>query len=58
MSGNYINAGILASTEWLADHIDDSDIRVVDCDPFQSYTKAHIKGAAVSYTHLTLPPKA
>ena len=51
MSGNYINAGILASTEWLADHIDDSDIRVVDCDPFQSYTKAHIKGAVGIKVH-------
>ena len=42
---------ILVSTQWLEEHIGDSDIRIVDCDPFDSYTRAHIEGAAGIKVH-------
>ena len=51
MAEKYNNIGILASTEWLSEHMDDSNIRIIDCDPFQSYTKAHIKGAVGIKVH-------
>ena len=45
----------LVSTEWLADHLDDPDVRIIDCrwylKPFdlregdEEYAKAHIPGA-------------
>ena len=32
-------------TEWLAEHLADSNIRVVDCDNRDAYRRAHIPGA-------------
>ncbi len=43
---------ILVSTEWLAEHLDDPRVRVVDCrfyfdrDSYQSYLAGHLSGAA------------
>jgi thiosulfate/3-mercaptopyruvate sulfurtransferase len=36
---------LLVETEWLAEHLDDSKVRVVDARPAEAYTKGHIKGA-------------
>ena len=35
----------LADTEWLNDHISDSDVRIVDCDEPLGYDRMHIKGS-------------
>ncbi len=41
----YANPDLLVSTEWLAEHLDDPALRIVDCDFPGSYEKAHIPGA-------------
>ena len=48
---NFVNSQILVDTEWLNDHIDDPNIRIVDCDTFDSYSRAHIKGAVGIKVH-------
>lgn len=41
----YANPDILVETDWLEEHLDDPNIRIVDCDPFDAYGRAHIRGA-------------
>ncbi len=41
----YARAELLAETAWLAEHLSDPSIRVVDCDPPDAYLRAHIPGA-------------
>lgn len=48
---NFVNSQILVDTDWLNDHIDDPNIRIVDCDMFDSYSRAHIKGAVGIKVH-------
>ncbi|MBI4298972.1 MAG: sulfurtransferase [Chloroflexi bacterium] len=45
MAQGYARPELLADTEWLAHHLDDSNIRIVDCDVPDSYRRAHIPGA-------------
>ena len=47
----YARPELLASTEWLAEHIDDPNVRVVDCDEFGLYLRAHIKNAVGIRVH-------
>lgn len=47
----YARPELLASTEWLAEHIDDPNVRVVDCDEFDPYLRAHIKNAVGIRVH-------
>lgn len=39
---------LLAETEWLADHLDDPDLVVVDCDLLPAYQRLHLPGAVWS----------
>ena len=41
----YARPGLLAETDWLEAHLDDPNIRIVDCDQFDLYQRAHIKNA-------------
>src|SRR5438552_10092793 len=42
----YANPDVLVETDWLADHLDDSSIRVVEVDEdTAAYEKGHIKSA-------------
>jgi len=41
----YARPDLLVETDWLEEHLDDPDIRIVDCDSFDVYRRAHIKGA-------------
>ena len=41
----YARPELLVETEWLAEHLSDPGIRVVDCDPPDAYLRAHIPGA-------------
>ena len=41
----YARPDLLVETDWLEEHLDDPDIRIVDCDAFDVYRRAHIKGA-------------
>ena len=47
----YARPELLASTDWLAEHLDDSNIRVVDCDQFEVYLRAHIRNAVGIRVH-------
>ena len=47
----YPNPDILAETDWLAEHIRDPDVLVVDCDEFAAFMRPHIDGAAGLRTH-------
>ena len=38
------NPELLVSTEWLADHLDDPGVRIVDCDPPGGFERTHIPG--------------
>ncbi len=42
---DYARPELLADTEWLAAHLDDPSLRIVDCDEFPAYQRMHIKGA-------------
>jgi len=41
----YAHPEIFADTEWLAAHIDDPGVRVIDCAMLEAYRRAHIPGA-------------
>ncbi|MCE2465895.1 MAG: hypothetical protein J4G01_07465 [Dehalococcoidia bacterium] len=43
----YAHPEYLAETDWLADHLTDPGICIVDTDPVASYHRAHIPGAVV-----------
>ncbi len=45
MTTGYAQPDLLAETDWLAARLDDPNIRIVDCDPIDAYTRAHIKNA-------------
>ena len=47
----YARPELLASTEWLAERLDDPNVRVVDCDEFDPYLRAHIKNAVGIRVH-------
>ena len=42
---NYPNPDILVDSDWLQEHIDDPNVRIVDCDPIDAFRRAHIRGA-------------
>src|SRR5262245_3535734 len=55
----------IVSTEWLAAHLRDPNVRVIDCSGKDAYDKAHIDGAVrvdhmdtVDSNHRPLPPDA
>src|SRR3990170_7462777 len=50
MSG-YARPELLATTEWLAERLDDPSIRIVDCDEFAAYRRLHIPGAVGLKAH-------
>ena len=41
----YARPDMLAETQWLAAHLQDDNLRVVDCDNREAYRRAHIPGA-------------
>ena len=41
----YTNPHLLAETDWLAEHMDDPAVRIVDAGPPQQYAAGHITGA-------------
>ena len=43
----YAHPEYLADTGWLADHLDDANVRVVDTDVADQYRRAHIPGAVM-----------
>jgi thiosulfate/3-mercaptopyruvate sulfurtransferase len=41
----YAHPELLVETDWLAERLDDPQLRLVDCDPFDVYRRAHIQNA-------------
>jgi len=41
----YVQPDLLVETDWLAARLDDPNLRIVDCDPIDAYSRAHIKHA-------------
>ena len=47
---------LLVEGEWLQAHLEDPNLRIVDCDSYDAYHKAHIPGAVYpSHTYLKNP---
>lgn len=42
---DYTHPEMLVDTTWLAAHLDDANLRIVDCDVRDAYRRAHIPGA-------------
>lgn len=42
---------LLTDTDWLSDHLDDPNVRLVDCDPLPAYQRFHIPNAVWSVSH-------
>ena len=47
MPEGYTHPEFLAETAWLADHLNDSNIAIVDCDVEAGYNRGHIPGAVL-----------
>jgi len=45
LSSNYPNGDLLIGTGWLADHLDDSHVRIIDMRAPQDYAMEHVPGA-------------
>jgi thiosulfate/3-mercaptopyruvate sulfurtransferase len=41
----YVQPELLVETDWLAERLDDPNLRLVDCDPIDAYDRAHIQHA-------------
>jgi thiosulfate/3-mercaptopyruvate sulfurtransferase len=42
---DYAHSEMLVDGEWLQAHLEDPDLRIVDCDPPDAYRRVHIPGA-------------
>ena len=47
----YARPEMLTNTEWLAAHLQDATVRIVDCDNRDAYRRAHIPGAITFRGH-------
>ncbi|GIX46738.1 MAG: hypothetical protein KatS3mg131_0949 [Candidatus Tectimicrobiota bacterium] len=47
----YAHPELLVDTAWLEAHLDDPGLRIVDCDPFDAYRRAHIPNAVGIRVH-------
>ena len=46
-SEGYVHPELLTETQWLAEHLDDPDVRIVDTDVVAAYQRGHIPGAVM-----------
>ena len=54
---DYARPQMLIDTEWLAGHLQDTNICIVDCDNREAYRRAHIPGAITFRGHNYLKEK-
>jgi thiosulfate/3-mercaptopyruvate sulfurtransferase len=47
----YARPELLTEPDWLWDHRDDPNVRLIDCDSFEAYRRAHIPGAVALSAH-------
>lgn len=55
---DYANPQFLVSTDWLAGHLGDANLRVVDCDVRDAYRRAHIPAAVNPIEHYMKGPNS
>ncbi len=48
---DYARPELLAEPEWLQEHADDPNVRIIDCATLEAYRRAHIPGAVQLPTH-------
>jgi thiosulfate/3-mercaptopyruvate sulfurtransferase len=48
---NYAHPELLAEPDWLAEHLDDPNVRIIDCATLEAYRRAHIPGAVQLPAH-------
>jgi thiosulfate/3-mercaptopyruvate sulfurtransferase len=48
---DYAHPELIAEPDWLAEHLHDADVRVVDCAILEAYRRAHITGAVHLSAH-------
>ena len=53
----YANPALLAETDWLAEHLHDANLRLIDCDTRDAFRRAHIPGAVPVRGHHYLKEK-
>jgi len=51
MTSDYARPELLVGTAWVEDHLNDSNVRIVDCDLFDQFQRAHLPGAVVQKDH-------
>ena len=47
----YARPDLLAEPDWLAEHADDPNVRIIDCATIEAYRRAHIPGAVALPVH-------
>jgi thiosulfate/3-mercaptopyruvate sulfurtransferase len=47
----YTHPELLAEPDWVADHANDPNVRIIDCAAVEAYRRAHIPGAVQLPTH-------
>ena len=50
-SQGYARSDLLVETDWLDSRLDDPGIRIVDCDQYEEYRRAHIRNAVGIRVH-------
>ena len=43
--GGYARPDLLVETDWLEAHLEDANLRILDCDQYEHFVRAHIKNA-------------
>src|SRR5438105_1696775 len=57
-SNSYAHPELLAEPDWLAAHLHDPNVRVVDCATLEAYRRAHIPGAVGLPVHIYIKDPA
>lgn len=57
-ANGYVRPELLAEPDWLAEHINDSSVRVIDCATLDAYRRAHITGAVGLPVHIYIKDPA
>ena len=48
---SYARPELLAEPDWLLEHANDPNVRIIDCATLEAYRRAHIPGAAQLPAH-------
>ena len=50
-TNDYARPEFLVDTSWVEEHLNDSNVRIVDCDLLDQFQRAHLPGAVVQKDH-------